>query len=679
MKRAAVLALAIGLFTAQAHGAAQGRSGRGGGPPTSPLSSLLALLRAETNPAQAVEDVSTIWATDRWFTFPKFEETARNVAAIMQRAGLEEVEIGRPPADGVSQGGFWTLPLAWDVTVGTLEIVDPVVPPDQRILADYQKVPASLCMWSGPTPAGGVMAEVVLNPGNQANVDLTGKLVLGGSKAAVLRAGGLGLISENTENPALADERGWVNAFGDNGWSFTKGSTPLVCFSITPNGSKLLRSLLARGPVKVRANVDSRYYDGVYPYVTGVIRGTDGASAEEVLSLGHLYELGAHDNATGVAAIIGAAETVNRLINEGRLPRPRRTIRVLAMGECYGTNWYLEHHMDRARRTIAAMNIDSPAGPQHLAGTEHTWILNPHSATSYVDAFALRLAEEYYPSVNRPWRSTPHQSSTDNYLGDPSIGIPTIMPRGGYGVPAHHNSGDTPATVDPRSMRDLMVMNGAFTYFLASAGSAERRWMADVALTRGFNQVAAAATQLLDRAGIATTGEALGRLLAHAPARIAYTVERESRAVREAAALDQGLADLAAFGRQQTIRVARRIQDRAAELQLDLVRPIVTPPDPEAETIVVRRTRIGTITLDNLPRDRREGFPAASFWGVPVSALYWCDGARTLAEVIRLTELEMGPQTFDFVGYFRFLERHGYVEFVKPDGAAGRPPAEGNR
>jgi hypothetical protein len=50
---------------------------------------------------------------------------------------------------------------------------------------------------------------------------------------------------------------------------------------------------------------------------------------------------------------------------------------------------------------------------------------------------------------------------------------------------------------------------------------------------------------------------------------------------------------------------------------------------------------------------------------VSVSALYWCDGTRTLAEVIRLTELEMGPQTFNFVGYFKFLEKHGYVEFVK--------------
>jgi hypothetical protein len=99
-------------------------------------------------------------------------------------------------------------------------------------------------------------------------------------------------------------------------------------------------------------------------------------------------------------------------------------------------------------------------------------------------------------------------------------------------------------------------------------------------------------------------------------------------------------------------------------LGLGPVQPFTPARNLEAEKIVVRRKRMGTITLDDLPQDQRERYPAASFWGVPVSALYWCDGKRNLAEVIRLTELEMGPQSFDFVGYFKFLEKHGYVEFV---------------
>ncbi len=635
--------------------------------PASPITGLLRTLLASVNPEQAKKDVLTLWGNDRWFTFPAFERTAKNAEAMLRRAGLEDIEVGYPPADGITQAGFWTEPLAWDVHTGTLEILDDSVPPSQRVLADYRRVPASLCMWSGPTPPGGVTTEVVLPPRDLKAADLKGKLVLGSraSKVAYARAGALGLISDATENPSLADERGWVNSFGDNGWSFTRGSAPLVCFSITPNGSRLLRSLLRKGPVKVRANVDSRYYASVYPYVTGVIRGTGGAGAEEVLSLGHLYEQGAGDNSTGVASIFGAAETLNRLIRAGKLPRPRRNIRVLAMGECYGTLYYLEHNRERMKRTIAAMCIDAPAGLQNLSGTEHTWVLNPHSASSFVDAFIARLAAEYYPMVGRSWGWSEHRSGTDNYLGDPTIGIPAVLARGGYGVLAHHNSADRPEAVDPKSLRDLMVMNAAYTYFLASAGPAERRWLAQVALARGYDQVNAAAEKVLDQAAATSDANSLGRLLYHSGQLTDYTLDRESRAVRSAADIGRDLDGLSAFANAQKDRLERSIRARAQALNLGAIRPIAPPANAEAEKIVVRRKRMGTITLDDLPEDQREGYPAAPFWSVPVTALYWCDGHRNLAEVIRLTELEMGPQTFDFVGYFKFLQKHGYVEFVQ--------------
>src|SRR6185437_10143719 len=275
------------------------------------------------------------------------------------------------------------------------------------------------------------------------------------------------------------------------------------------------------------------------------------------------------------------------------------------------------------------------------------------------------LAAEYYPSVGRPWLSSPHRSSTDNYLGDPTIGIPTVLPRAGYGVHAHHNSADRPETVDPKSLRDLMVMNAAYTYFLASAGPAEKRWLAEVALARGYDQVNAAAEKVLDQAEVAADAQSLGRLLYHSGQLVDYTLDRESRAVRSAYDVGGDLAGLQSFAAEQKARVDRAIRARAASLHLGEIVAVAPAPGPEAETIVVRRKRMSTIPLDDLPPDERQGYPAASFWSVPVSALYWCDGHRNLAEVIRLTELEMGPQTFDFVGYFKFLEKHGYVEFVK--------------
>jgi hypothetical protein len=177
-----------------------------------------------------------MWETDRWFDFAHFQETAKNVADIMRQAGLDDVQIGYAAADGATQAGFWTEPMAWDAHVGTLEIVSPKVPEDMRVIADYQRVPASLCMWSGPTPSGGVETEIVLATRDMRNADLKGKLVLGGrmSKTALAKASALGMVHESATNPALLDERDWVNSFGDNGWSFNKGNAPLVCFSITP-------------------------------------------------------------------------------------------------------------------------------------------------------------------------------------------------------------------------------------------------------------------------------------------------------------------------------------------------------------------------------------------------------------------------------------------------------------
>ena len=189
--------------------------------------------------------------------------------------------------------------------------------------------------------------------------------------------------------------------------------------------------------------------------------------------------------------------------------------------------------------------------------------------------------------------------------------------------------------------------------------------MAELALTRGYQQLGASTGKMLDQIAVAESADSLARLLYQGRERVDYSFARESQAVRSAWDLKPGLADLAVFAQQQKGRAERAVQDRAAALGVAPIQAFTPAKNPEAEKIVVRRKRMGTITLDDLPQAQREGYPAASFWGVPVSALYWCDGKRNLAEVVRLTELEMGPQQFDFVGYFKFLEKHGYVEFVR--------------
>ena len=62
------------------------------------------------------------------------------------------------------------------------------------------------------------------------------------------------------------------------------------------------------------------------------IPGTD-PEAGEIIFSAHLFEgyvkQGANDNKSGSAGILEVARTLHTLIEEGRLPRPKRTIRFL--------------------------------------------------------------------------------------------------------------------------------------------------------------------------------------------------------------------------------------------------------------------------------------------------------------------------------------------------------------
>lgn len=647
------------------------------------LASVIKTIEAEVKTDRAMEYMRETYARDRWFTFPKFDETARYVAKTMDSAGVGKVEVIPAPADGVTRVGYWTMPLAWDVKEARLEVIEPAPPEEFRTLADFQKAPASLVMWSGPTPPGGVTAEVVdIGKGRKADVeklDLRGKIALVSERPTdikwlLVKKGALGVINTFTENPDLKDAYDWVNAWGDKGWGLVKGDSTPFGFSVTPRQSEWLRQQLAAGKkIRVKALVDSRLYEGTYPYATGVIRGSD--PGEEVLTLGHTSEQGAQDNATGVAAMIEGMAVLRQLIESGKLPRPRRSMRLLAMGEVYGSMHYIQENPERMRNTIAAICLDTPAGFYNLAKTEYTFYLNPHVASSYVDAFTMHLAKMYFSKRDRPFHEVPFAMGTDTFLADPLIGVPTVWPYSSSGVHTHHNSEDTPDDVDPRSLKDLAVVTASFLYILASADESDARWMAELALSRGYRELVGAAAPFLDRAFAAKDQEALGRVLFDGLETLQYTADREVQAVesvrRLSPVVDVGplARRLQEFREEQGSRLIDVVNKRASELKISkTIEPVAPKPDPKlagAEKLVVRRKKMGTLPLDDLPVDQREGWRSGA-WDVRLAtALYWCDGKRNLAEVVRLTRLELGPDSFDFPGYFRFLARKGYVELAE--------------
>jgi hypothetical protein len=388
------------------------------------VASLIQAIHGGVHADRAMDTMRAVYSTDRWFTFPKFEETAAYLKRRLEESGLTSVEIGGADADGHTQAGFWTMPLAWDVKQARLEMVEP----EYVVLCDYQEVPASLGMWSGPTPKGGITTEIVdilRTPWTA----VKGKLVLTDKNSAdykyeLVKYGALGAVNGWSESPALQNGRQWINAWGDNGWGFTKTSTPLLSYSVTPQQAGHIRALLAQGKrVVVHAVADTRYYAGRYPWVTGVLPGVD--PGEEVLVLGHTSEQGAQDNATGVSAMVESLATIARLVKEGTLPRPQRSIRVLLMSELYGSLTYIRTHANRMKHTIAAMTVDTPAASYDLAGTEYTFYANPQVAMSYSDALIIKIAGSYFAS-RRPWHRTEHMPGTDSYLGEPEIGVPDV-------------------------------------------------------------------------------------------------------------------------------------------------------------------------------------------------------------------------------------------------------------
>jgi hypothetical protein len=261
------------------------------------------------------------------------------------------------------------------------------------------------------------------------------------------------------------------------------------------------------------------------------------------------------------------------------------------------------------------------------------------------------------------------------------IGVPTVWPYGGSGVNTHHNSEDTPDDVDPRSLRDLTAITAAYLYWLAAAEDAEVPWLAELTASRGHENIVRAAALALERLESAANPDELGHRLHDGLDRLEYAAEREEEAVlsslRLAGAAGRDSLRMALSRTVESIRRAARAQSerltevahrRASKLGAGTaIQPLAPSGDRQLieGTRLVERKQMGSVTLDDLPTDQWEGYPSAAWDKVAITALNWCDGKRNLADVVRRTRIETGANDFDFVGYFRFLARHGYVELTE--------------
>jgi aminopeptidase YwaD len=492
---------------------------------------------------------------------PGYRAAAEYVVSQATAAGLQ-VAIHRYPAD--TETRFWTSPgfLEWACESASLVLLDAAGQPEQ-VLCDFAGLPTSLIQRSMPVsgefevvaPAG----KGGVDPADYAGLDVRGKVVLTNRPVAQVVAvalrqlGAAGILFDGMEAGGrteldVPDARQytsfwWPGRVEPDAWGFV----------ISPRQGRSLRGRLAKGQtVRVRAAVDSRFYAGTFEVVDAFLAGSDPA-AGEVLLVSHLChpQPGAHDNASGAAALIETAATLARLVEAGALPRPRRGIRCLWPPEMTGTFAYLAAHEAEMRgaRWVAGLNLDMVGADQELTGSSWELVGLPQAAASFSDHLLSWLREPLLDGVRH--RETDFSGGSDHYiLSDPSVGIPTPMliqwPDKFY-----HTSADTPDKVSPDSLARSGTLAAAYACWLANAGPAEVRWLAHLMVSRYATRTATGAAEAV-ASGVGVQARARFERL-HA-----FRAQRMAAALRELVRLDAGYAAHLPAARGEVAEIAAR-------------------------------------------------------------------------------------------------------------------------
>jgi aminopeptidase-like protein len=647
------------------------------------LDQILSTLSPAISGERAVNDITAIWSLDRWCSFERHHETSRLCRRKLAEAGVES-EIIPVPADGKTVFGDWVMPQAWNVRKAALRLLAGKNRGEQ-VLCDYQEEPCSLIIYSAPTPRRGVTAELVVMEGgakdqDYAGVDVRGKIILTAQgpeiKEQALKHGALGIITDHMPEyegcrprMALPAARAWQRFgpdFPHGGWGMKKGHTQCWGFVLSPRlGSRLREQSKLEPALRLHAEVDARFYDGTLDLVMGRI---PGRTSEEVLINGHLSEVGALDNASGCGLALEILRALNGLIARGVLSPPQRGIRMLFTYESMGTMAAALLCKDIFRNVVAGLTLDCVGGREALCRAPLDLCRNPGAQSSYTDTLMRMVLERQSASerllVN--WRDRPF-ANADNLIADPTIGVPCpLLMECPY--TAYHSSADVPAILDPEKLAWIGRAAAAYVYFIASAGEAQARWLAEQVLTEGVGAVARLAGASRGR----SAGSASAAAAPSIRSRLDYLGFRYSSAIDSVARLVRAhsrtafLKSLQPLKRHlsEFIRLSQRRTQHSGS-KLHFPQPVLDASS--TPLLVPKRLVAGQLRMTRIGRAEQEAWKAMcarnGVSGAAVlSAQFWADGKRTVGEIEQLVACETGSAGGRLSELFKYLEKYGYVK-----------------
>jgi aminopeptidase YwaD len=465
-----------------------------------------------------------------------FHEAAELVAERLRAYGLSDIAIQQFPADGKIFYGTQRSRPAWDAEKGELtevgdssspgclersrEVVDKahkegkvgvlVVCLNPNALSSYEAEPVALAEDSESAELAGELVDVGqgTRESDYAGKDVKGKIVLVSAQPgavqdlAVGKFGAVGIVSY-----AQNQKTAWS---GENldavrwGHLETFSANKTFGFMVSLRTARAFQEGLTKGDkIRLHAVVKAGQHPGNYEVVTATIPGADGKLKEEEIAFScHLdhQRPGANDNASGCATILEVARTLQKLIGDGKVARPARTIRFIFPPEIEGTLALLNSKPEFAKRIKAVVHMDMVGGGPETKAVFHV-TRGPMSLPSFVQdvawAFAGWVNEESYefaatgkaeyPLVageggKEPLRaeySAFTMGSDHDVYQDSSFGIPAIYLNDWPDRFIHTNL-DSAANIDATKLKRAGFIGAASGYFLAGMGDKDLQAVIDL-------------------------------------------------------------------------------------------------------------------------------------------------------------------------------------------------------
>jgi hypothetical protein len=399
-----------------------------------------------------------------------------------------------------------------------------------------------------------------------------------------------------------------------------------AAWALSPKKARALETLLNRGQkVTIHSINKSEQVPNKQEIVHAEIPG-DGSTTQEVAIGGHLFEgylkQGANDDNSGCALTLEVGRAYLKLIKDGKLPKPKRTINFQWVQEISGTRQWLDAHPDKAKRIIGDLNFDMEA--LRLTMSRSYWIMQrtPDTFPSYINDVGQSLMEYvseltrervryrangYQPVFNI---TSPNGSNDAFYIKiDQHYGASDHVTYMQYGIPAvmfitwpdmwYHSSQDTPDKQDPTQYKRAAVVATGALAVIAMGGDPMAARVTSENISRGTERMGVNERKGTAYLADAATAEALHAAWKEARVAIRHQAEVEKGVVRSSAVLyddpaaaGKRLASLeAAIDRKAAAMVDEAKAAYALHAQRFNTQPVFEPPqtadEKEAANLIV--------------------------------------------------------------------------------------------